>query len=378
MEKSTLEQILKISKEKNISEKQACLEITGKEIQLSYYKKKFGIKLNPMGKAPFTARVSRNHIVNDEFFSTITDINSYYAGFIAADGNINKDRPNLTIALSSKDRYFLETFLKTIKSDYGVHDYDSHGFPASSIIITSNKICEDLNKIFNITPNKSLTYVPPILDLPYLDCFIMGLIDGDGSIGFQARKKCNDSLYISIAGTFDTCNLVKTRFEEILGKETSNLFQKDSNKNFYSYRVSDRNARNIFIFYYEKYNYLPVLNRKWTKEYYNYCINWKKSQVPSRQKGVNIFNLNGIFIKSCKTLKEAENFTGTASSTISKICKEDNNKHQSNGYMFSRTKVDNMEPYSNNDKNMQKYINKFLNKEQKDLDKGITNIEDEQ
>ena len=46
--------------------------------------------------------------------------------------------------------------------------------------------------------------------------------------------------------------------------------------------------------------------------------------------------------------------------------------------MFSRTKVDNMEPYSNNDKNMQKYINNFLNKEQKELDKGITNMEDEQ
>ena len=46
--------------------------------------------------------------------------------------------------------------------------------------------------------------------------------------------------------------------------------------------------------------------------------------------------------------------------------------------MFSRTQVDNMEPYNNNDKNMQKYINNFLNKESKDLDKGETNIEDNQ
>ena len=43
-------------------------------------------------------------------------------------------------------------------------------------------------------------------------------------------------------------------------------------------------------------------------------------------------------------LKEAEEFSGTASSTISKLCKENTNMHQSNGYMFGRD-IEIMKPY---------------------------------
>lgn len=52
----------------------------------------------------------------------------------------------------------------------------------------------------------------------------MGMIDGDGTIGFSSRKGKQDSLYISFVGTKESCTLVKKRFEEILGKETSKLF----------------------------------------------------------------------------------------------------------------------------------------------------------
>lgn len=344
MTKEILEQILQLSKEKQIPEKQACIEILGKEIQLSYYKKKFGIELNSTGNAEFTARRERKYKINDTFFFNINEINSYYAGFIAADGNINKDHPNLTISLSEKDGAFLEKFIEYLESDYPIRNYNSNGFPISSLIITSQQICSNLKENFNIVPDKSLIYVPPMLEQPYLDCFIMGLIDGDGTIGFSARKTCKDSLYITLIGTKDSCNLVKARFEEILGKSTSSLHQVEKNKNSFTYRISDRNARIIFMYFYEKYNYLPTLTRKWSKEIYEYCKSWKKSSAPSRQKGVNIFDLQGNLVKTCKTLKEAEEFTGTASSTISKLCKESTNMHQSNGYMFGRD-IESMKPY---------------------------------
>lgn len=297
-----------------------------------------------MGKAKFTARKDRIHKVDDNFFSNITEISSYYAGFIAADGNIRSNYRNLTISIAEKDGYFLEEFLDHLNSDYSIRKYTSHEFPSVSLTITSAQLCTDLAKHFNITPNKSSTYSPPLLKQPYLDCFIMGLIDGDGSIGFSARKTCKDSLYITFVGTIDSCSLVKTRFEEILGKETSKLFQKDKDKNFYSYRISDRNARIIFTYFYEKYNYLPTLSRKWSREIYEYCRCWKKAEAPSRQKGVNVFDLQGNLVKSCKTLKEAEEFTGANSSIISKLCKESNNMHQSKGYMFGRG-VNSMKPY---------------------------------
>lgn len=358
MTKEILEQILQLSKEKQIPEKQACIEILGKEIKLSEYKRKFGIEVNKIGKAEFTARRQREHDVDDTYFSEINEVNSYYAGFIAADGNINKDHPNLTIGLSSKDREFLEKFNINMSSTYSIKDRYSNGFPYVSLTVTSEQICKDLYENFNICPNKSLIYIPKDLEQPYKDCFIMGLIDGDGSIGFSARKEKQPSLYISLVGTKDSVQYVKERFEEILGKETSNLFQREKNKNYYSYRISDRNARIIFSYFYERYNYLPTLDRKWTKEIYEYCKSWKKSEAPSRQKGVNVFDLQGNLIKTCKTLKEAEEFTGAASSTISKCCKEDNNKHQSNGFMFSRTK-NKMDPYNNTTLNMKHYLNRY-------------------
>ena len=114
------------------------------------------------------------------------------------------------------------------------------------------------------------------------------------------------------------------------------------------------------MYFYERYNSLPTLHRKWSSEHYDYCKNWKKSSAPSRQKGVNVFNLKGELVKVCKTLKEAEEFTGTACSTISKLCKESTNMHQSNGYMFGRN-IKFMKPY----------------KEQELLDKGEGNIENE-
>ena len=67
---------------------------------------------------------------------------------------------------------------------------------------------------------------------------------------------------------------------------------------------------------------------------------------------------------------------GTSGISAYVLCKEDNNKHQSNGYMFSRTQTEYMQPYNNTTTNMKYYINRF-NKEQELLDKGENNIEDE-
>ena len=235
MTKEQLLKILRISEEKQIPEKEACLEVLGKYINLSSYKHKFGIEVNPVGKSKFTARVERKFEVNDSYFSTINNENSYYAGFIAADGNIDTKNSKLTIGLSSKDKTFLETFLSNLDSTYTVKDSISkEQYECSTIYITSKQICKDLYSNFNIYPNKSLTLTPPNLENEFLDCFIMGLIDGDGTIGYSARKEgTQPSFYISVVGTKEMIELVKNRFEFILKKETSKLFQRDSSKNFY-------------------------------------------------------------------------------------------------------------------------------------------------
>lgn len=342
-------------------------------MKLSYYKNKFGIKVNDIGKAEYTHRIEKRYRVNDNYFSKLTNENCYYAGFIAADGNIDKTKTKLTIGLSAKDKTFLEKFLQDLKANYNIYKREKDGFINNSVIIISNKICYDLERNFNIVPNKSLIYSPPNLKDSFLDCFIMGLIDGDGTIGFSKRKKgTQDSIYISIVGTYDTVNLVKNRFDEILENKTSKLYQRNKNKNFYQYRISDKNARLIFTYFYTRYSNISKLNRKWSNEIFKYCNNWKKKSIPSRQKGVNIFDLQGKLIKKCATLKEADELTHVTVGRISNLCNLDDSKHQSKGYIFSRDK-EIMEYYqASTSTNF-----RFLDAKYKALDKGESNNEDE-
>lgn len=194
-------------------------------------------------------------------------------------------------------------------------------------------------KNFNITPRKSLTLLPPNLsDTNLIDAFICGYIDGDGSIFLYKNNVRNiqDSLSISIVGTYEIVLWIKERFSQILGKEFGSI-QKNHNseKNTYVYRIGQsKGVREIFKHFYNLN--VPKLKRKWTDEIYDYCVNYKKRDPICRRKGVNIFDLEGNLIKHFDTLNEASEYTGVSVGRISDMCKINDSKHQAKGYMFSR------------------------------------------
>ncbi len=368
MTKELLLQILELSHAECIPEKDAALMIIGKRMCLNKYKHKFGIELWEQGKSPMS-RAPRKTKVNDNYFQSLTLESYYYAGFIAADGNINQNKNRLTITLSEKDKYFLEKFKSSIESDAVIHDYMiKNKHKVSSIVINSKQICDDLSKRFNITPNKSLTYNPPvILNNDQKDAFIIGIIDGDGTIGFSKRNDKQNSFYISLIGTYETIAFVKKRFEEIIGHEITKPFFRNKNINTCTIRISDKAARTVFQHFYS-FN-VPKLNRKWTDTFIEYCKSFKKRLPLCKRKGVNVFDLNGNLIQHFETLKEASEFCNVSISAISKIIKEDNSCHMANGYMFSRTQ-EKIDPYI--------AINPFSAKRLKELqlDNGIENIGD--
>ena len=334
MTKDLLLEILTLSKEKCIPEKDAAFELCGKRMCLNYYKNKYGIELWKNGESPMS-RNKRKMTLNDYYFDNISPETSYYAGFIAADGNIDKNNKKLTISLSSKDRKHLETFLEKIESDSKIYEYKTNGFDISTIVINSEKICSDLLKNFNITPKKSLTYTPPTFnDNTLKDSFIVGIIDGDGTISFT-KSNNKTRMYISLIGTFETIMFVKNRFEEILGKSTSSPYKRSENT--YTIRISDKTARLIFEHYYSLN--IPKLERKWKTEIYEYCVNYRRKIPISKRKGVNIFNLDGEFLMHFDTLKEASDYTGVSCGRISSLCKCNNNNHMAHGYMFSRNVI---------------------------------------
>lgn len=365
--KEKIEEILRYSLENQIPEKEACKKVLGETTPkgLHYYKHKFGIPVNPIGNAPFTAREKRTKNVDDNFFEKPNVLNSYYAGFFAADGNVAQDKKSCVISLALKDRDWLENFAKDIKFEGEVRNgVAKKKYPYSTIDFTSEKIAQDLKRNFSITPKKSLTLQPPkIFNKELIDAFICGYIDGDGCISLT-KSKTQLGLTISVLGTLEMCCWIQKRFSEILNIENVGCIfhNKEHKDNTFSYTVADKRAREIFKHFYSLN--VPKLKRKWSEEKYQHCLNYHKALPICRRKGVNVFNVKGEFLKHCDTLIEAQEYTKVCFTTISELCKQDDNKHQGNGFMFSRTK-DEMKPYVKS---------KFLNKKYLDKNGNIKTI----
>lgn len=164
-------------------------------------------KLYSLFEAPPTLRCGK-YSVNEKYFTKPTIENCYYAGFIAADGNIRdqKNRPTkaLVIHINSKDREILERLKEAMRYTGPVTDWKKDS--SSTLKVTNNQLCEDLEENFNITPRKTHTLKPPnLFDPDFIKAYIIGLIDGDGSIG---RTK-NGGYAIRICGTKDLLNWVR-------------------------------------------------------------------------------------------------------------------------------------------------------------------------
>jgi len=143
---------------------------------------------------------------NDFYFSIPSIENSYFAGFIAADGNIGDDH-RLTIKIHKKDREILEQLKKSIQFSGPITGPDSQN--QVTLRIVSQQICDDLEKNYNITPRKTYTLQPPIQlsDQYVVRSFITGLIDGDGCISQNNKSK------MKIVGTYDLLIWIKQLFD---------------------------------------------------------------------------------------------------------------------------------------------------------------------
>ena len=98
-----------------------------------------------------TGYKQRTYNVDDFFFNIPNELNSYYAGFIAADGCIcsrNRDKRTLKIGLSSKDSKWLKTFKEKIKSESPIKNRIQKKWliKENEVVITSSS--------FNLIPVK--------------------------------------------------------------------------------------------------------------------------------------------------------------------------------------------------------------------------------
>lgn len=239
---------------------------------IEYWRKKHNII------KPETIASSRKHYFREDFFEKIdSEEKAYWLGFIMADGCVCKSGKNgnpntLRITLKKSDREQLESFNKSLKSDYIIKEktlYDKRGFTSESatLKINSVKICNDLQK-YGVIQKKTGKEIVPDIDKNLIRHYIRGYFDGDGSITFSKANK---------SASFKICSAslvliqdIATTFEDLGMKINYQTY----NNNFYI--LETRKQSNILSL--KKYLYddsTIYLNRKFQK-ISQICANFKK------------------------------------------------------------------------------------------------------
>lgn len=212
-------------------------------------------------RADATKHKRRNN-VRDDFFHIPNLINSYWAGFIAADGCIHKDKYSqwLEISIHKNDRKHLESFCSDIGYTGNIFQYEN----IVRITIYSKQIVSDLFNNFNITQKKSLTLQPPMnLSIDNIYAFIIGYIDGDGCIFIKDKKYIG----LTVVGTFNILNFMILHFSQLVNLKTkygqSHIRQATNCKTNITkqYSIVGKHALCLLQIL-EKYQ-VPKLRRKW-------------------------------------------------------------------------------------------------------------------
>ena len=126
--------------------------------------------------------------INMDFFRDINnELNSYFLGFLYADGSVSSDMYSVSIHINNKDIEIVEKFrdIMSPKSNIKYNNADN----AVYIRINRKEICEQLVKL-GCGPKKSLTLqFPDCVPDHLLHHFMRGYSDGDGSIYKVAARK---------------------------------------------------------------------------------------------------------------------------------------------------------------------------------------------
>lgn len=233
---------------------------------------------------------AKKYFVNDFFWDEPNNLNCYYAGILAADGCLTlyekrfKYTGNLKWTLKESDENLLINFkkdtnftgqIKTIKVKNCEH--------YKSIQISCDQWNKNLIEKFNITPKKIYRTLPPNnLTEQQTFCWLIGYIDGDGSVHLDKK---NNSLTISVTSCSKQLidfiyEFLKERFPQrvdILREVSSPI--KVTNTN--CWRITINGIRALCLYDYLRHYNLPKLKRKWNQTEINNLLSVKKEKFPN-------------------------------------------------------------------------------------------------
>ena len=211
--------------------------------------KEYGIQTRNLSEA---RRNYLNYTLDENVFEVIDSPDkAYWLGVMYSDGYICKKKytNSFGLAVSDKDLEWVEKFKRFLNYSGEIKIYKnvsalSNGGNYARLLIGNNKIVSDLEKLGVIEHKTKLISCLP--DISFLDDFIRGYIDGDGSL--LKRLPC-----FQISGNKD--------FLEDIARYFKLPYHLTPDKSIYSLRYNTKESRYLEKRLYKNANY--YLKRKY-------------------------------------------------------------------------------------------------------------------
>ncbi len=205
-----------------------------------------------------TKTKSESHVLyskDENYFNCInSEEKAYFLGLLYADGCIHNTKPRFLISLHEDDKYILDKFAENIKYNGQLYKRISKKENNSDqycLSITSEKIKMDLIKLGCIPKKSLIVQSPTETQVPdkYINHFIRGYFDGDGSVGYTKRIINENSYKEQFAQIVGSCSFIDELILKLdfLEKINVSLVNNGNNKN-----IQIKNKKDFI----EIYNYL--------------------------------------------------------------------------------------------------------------------------
>ena len=205
-----------------------------------------------------TENYNHKSLFNETVFENIdTEEKAYWLGFLMADGYVTKDN-RIGLHLKYGDKDHIEKFKIFIGSNLPIVIRDKFliktqkTYKQACLRVTSRQMVKDLFN-YGMIPNKSLIIkFPNNISEPFLNPFIRGLFDGDGTLGKYYIKQRQYRYWITqctFSGTEDLMRNISMILNRNVGISLRTPFNA---KNLFLLSYSAQQAKKILNWLYQK------------------------------------------------------------------------------------------------------------------------------
>lgn len=213
---------------------------------------------------------------NHDFFKSWSAQMAYVLGLIFSDGtveDVRKSSRTCYLGITSKDKQLILDIQKVMSSEHNLYHRKEHQykFPDQrtgiskenwTLRIGSKKLFDDLVKL-GLKPRKSLSLKFPEISNEYLNFFVRGYFDGDGSISTYITKgrKAYRLRITFTCGSKQFLESLSKRLNTVLRIGDKNIYFQHAYKLMYN----KYDSLKILDFMYKDLDKAPFLDRKYDK-----------------------------------------------------------------------------------------------------------------